>query len=73
MYSTTKEMNDALRRRQLLPMIKDQIVRVLHELDGMALTYELDKIAIIWGENDMAAAVTELIETGWIYIVRRRE
>lgn len=53
--------------------LKAAIVKLLKELDGMALTYELDRLAILYGEEELQAAVEELIADRWIYIVRGRE
>lgn len=60
-------------RRMATRTLKAAVIKLLKELDGMALTYELDKLAILYGEEELQEAVDELIEARWIYIVRGRE
>jgi len=59
--------------RRMTRRLKAEIIKLLKELDGMALTYELDKLAILYGGEELQEAVDELIKDRWIYIVRGRE
>lgn len=53
--------------------LRTKIIQLLTEMDGMALDYEFDKFAALYSIEELGDTLAELINSGWIYVVRRRE